>query len=122
MGDHFPDLSDQYCIRESLSPGNSLGLGLVHTNVLFEKSHLNSIRKEKCKNPIPLINPSPEIKLITIKKVIPYLFLPKTNDILNASMMRNVGKKLNDLKKTILSKVASGRIVVVKIELFRQIY
>ena len=88
----------------------------------FEKAYLNSIRKENCKNPIPLINPSPEIKMISRKNVIPFLFLPKTNDTLNISMIRNVGMKLNDLKKTIFSIVASGRIVVVKVELFRQIY
>ena len=88
----------------------------------FEKAHLNSIRKENCKNPIPLINPSPEIKRISRKNVIPYLFLPKTNETLNASMIRNVGMKLKDLKKTIFSRVASGRMVVVKVELFRQIY
>ena len=77
----------------------------------FEKAHLNSIRKENCKNPIPLINPSPEIKMLRRKNVIPYLFLPKTNDTLNASMIRNVGMKLKDLKKTIFNIVASGRIV-----------
>ena len=38
-----------------------------NTKVLFVKAslfYLNSIRKVNCKNPIPLINPSPQIKLI----------------------------------------------------------
>lgn len=89
--------------------------------------HLNSIRKKNCKSPTPLTKPIP-LKYIKLDINTWFLFIiiifwiPKTNVTLKASMIRNVERKLNDLKKKIFSKVVVGRIIVVTIETFRQIY
>ena len=85
--------------------------------------HLNSIRKKNCKSPTPLTKPIP-LKYIKLD-ITTWFFLfwiPRTNVTLKASMIRNVERKLNDLKKKIFSKVVVGRIIVVTIETFRQIY